>query len=386
MIKSLQKLDAWIEAEQYLGWDPHDALNSLLLSRITFNQRRLGQVWLQLLKRSPINFRLLLGVPKGYNPKGMGLFLSTYARRYARHGSPQDLEKARYFADWLTEHTTPGFQGCCWGYNFDWPNRGFFAPAGSPTVVNTAFIGLAFLDLDAALVQQNQPTGKGLAIAKSACRFLLNDLHQYSEAPDEICLSYTPLDRRWIHNANVLGGWLLSEVSRLGENQAIAETALKIARFTARRQGPDGSWPYGTAPMDSWIDNFHTGYVLVALKKISENLKISEFDEVIAKGYQFWKANFFLPDGTPKYYSNKLYPIDSHCVAQAVRTFLAFPDQDPQALEWAVRVADWGIRHMQDRSGYFYYQIRWGYINKIPYMRWAQAWMQLALTDLSNHL
>src|SRR5437868_2984242 len=71
-------LDHWIEAEGFAGWDPYDALNSPLLRALTFGSRRLGQVWVQLLKRSPLNLRSLLRISKGYNPKGMGLFLASY--------------------------------------------------------------------------------------------------------------------------------------------------------------------------------------------------------------------------------------------------------------------------------------------------------------------
>jgi hypothetical protein len=35
---------------------------------------------------------------------------------------------------------------------------------------------------------------------------------------------------------------------------------------------------------------------------------------------------------------------------------------------------------MQDKEGYFYYQKRKYFTNKISYMRWTQAWMFFALT------
>jgi hypothetical protein len=77
-----------------------------------------------------------------------------------------------------------------------------------------------------------------------------------------------------------------------------------------------------------------------------------------------------------------LYPIDIHSVAQAILTFLEFDNQDPESRLWAQRVADWGIKHMHDPEGFFHYQIRRHYRIRIPYMRWSQAWMQRALTEL----
>jgi hypothetical protein len=41
-----------------------------------------------------------------------------------------------------------------------------------------------------------------------------------------------------------------------------------------------------------------------------------------------------------------------------------------------------GHAHMWDEQGYFYYQVLPYYKNKIPYMRWSQAWMLLAVSTL----
>lgn len=390
---SLSHLDTWIEQEGFKGWGSHDALNSPLLKRLTFGNRLLGIVWVQLFKRSPINLRPIFGVAKEYNPKGMGLFLGSYLRKYGMSGNERDLEQVNFFADWLQENISPGYSGACWGYNFDWPNRGFFAPAGIPTIVNTAFIGLAFLDVRPAFERlsqsQSQPVtsvpamgDEWLKTARSACDFLLRDLNRLQPTEEELCFSYTPLDQRYIHNANLLGAQLLAAVYAHTGEAELAHYALAAARYTARRQQQDGSWLYGEGNREGWVDNFHTGFVLVALKQIAAKLSTDEFDETMALGYRFWKEGMFLPDGTPKYYPNNLYPIDSHSIAQAILTFLSFADQDSEAYDWAYRVARWGIKNMQDRKGYFHYQIYRRYRIRIPYMRWSQAWMQRALTEI----
>ena len=388
---ALGRLDGWIEREAFKGWGVFDALNSPLLKRLTLGSRLLGMVWVQLFKRSPINFRPVLGVATGYNPKGMGLFLASYLRKYQMTGDPQHLDRVLFFTGWLQQNVSPGYSGACWGYNFDWPNRGFFAPAGTPTIVNTAFIGLVLLDMDHRLhgfhrlceaTDGQSVVSDPLSIARSACDFVLNDLNQVRPAEDEICFSYTPLDRRCVHNANLLGAWLLAEVyARTGEAH-LAEHAWAAARYTVRRQSPDGSWPYGESGNDGWVDNFHTGFVLAALKHLGLCLETAEFDDTIARGYSFWKERMFLPDGTPRYYPEKVYPVDVHSVAQAIVTSLEFADQDSEAEAWAWRVARWGIEQMQDPEGYFHYQIHRRYRIRIPYMRWSQAWMQRALTEL----
>ena len=389
---ALERLDRWIESENFQGWDPHDALNSPIIRALVGENRLLKLIALQGVRRSPINLRQVLRVPKSHNPKAMGLFLTTYAHKYCAQGKAEHLHLAKLFAEWLAERSTPGFAGPCWGYNFDWINRSFFATAGTPTLVNTAFVGLSFLEAEDLLnsivpKEDGGRTGKGksfeaLQIARGSCDFILGNLNIYRPNATELCFSYTPIDRRFVHNANLLGAQLLAAVhARTGEPE-LRECALSAARFTTSRQGPDGSWVYGIDGHDQWIDNFHTGFVLIALSEIGRLLEIDEFEAAIRKGYEFWKRRMFAENGVPKYYPNRTYPIDVHCVAQALLTFLHFSDCDREALGSANRLAEWAINNLQDAAGFFHYQLhRWHRI-RIPYMRWGQAWMQLALTKL----
>jgi hypothetical protein len=384
--EALQRLETWIESQAFKGWDPFDALNSPLLKHLVFGNRRLGQVWVQTLKRSPLNFRHVLGVPKGYNPKAMGLFLASYIRKYLRDGRLTDLERVRFFQDWLSVNVSPGYSGACWGYNFDWPNRSFFAPAGTPTAVNTAFIGMAFLDMVELTGSQgaldSECQARALELARSACNFMVEDLNRSTPTDDEFCFSYTPLDKRYVHNANVLGACLLARVAARTDEPELRRVALASSRYTARRLRPEGYWPYGEGKEYTWVDNFHTGYVLVALREISRTLETDEFKEAIHRGYAYWKAHFFTEKNAPKYYPTKVFPIDVHSAAQAILTFLEFAAVDSQARDHAYRVAKWVINNMQDPDGYFHYQIHSGYRIRIPYMRWSQAWMHRALTGL----
>ena len=393
LVPALHELDAWIEAQQFEGWDPHDALNSPVLRFLAGNGRLRRIALVQALRRCPLNLRPVLRVPKGRNPKAFGLFLSTYAMkfRFAKH--PAHLQLVRFFARWLCDQSSRGFAGPCWGYNFDWPNRAFFAPAGTPTIVNTVFVALALLQAESLLQTPNeQPTSQdldvrsasidGLHIARGSCEFILRDLNVHSPQREELCFSYTPGDRRFVHNANVLGAWLLAAVyARTGEPE-LADTALRAARFTCARQRKDGSWPYGLNSDDQWVDNFHTGYLLTALAQIGLLIGTAEFASSVERGYGFWKTRMFTPEGLPKYLPHRTFPIDVHCVAQSILTYLEFSTVDGEAMSKAEQIADWAMRNLQDKDGFFHYQIHRRHRVRIPYMRWGQAWMQLALTKL----
>ena len=160
------------------------------------------------------------------------------------------------------------------------------------------------------------------------------------------------------------------------------EPALKLVRYSVARQKPSGAWDYGEHATQGWADNFHTGYNLCALRSIARNIGTGEFDAAIQRGFEFYRVNFFKENGAPKYFHDRTYPIDAHCVAQSIITLLEFRDLDAGSIDMAEKVYSWAMENLWDTGGYFYYQVQPVYKNRISYMRWTQAWMLLALTKL----
>jgi hypothetical protein len=78
--------------------------------------------------------------------------------------------------------------------------------------------------------------------------------------------------------------------------------------------------------------------------------------------------------------------VDTHAAASAIVTFLECRDLDRDAPTLAQKVANWTIRNLRDRRGFFYYQKRRFYTVRKPYMRWTQAWMLYALSRLLEEL
>jgi hypothetical protein len=132
------------------------------------------------------------------------------------------------------------------------------------------------------------------------------------------------------------------------------------------------------------VDNFHTGYNLCALRSLGRDARTAEFEPQVRRGFAFYKRRFFTAAGVAKYFDDRTYPIDVHSVAQSIITLLTFRDLDPDSAALARSVHDWTMKHMWDSRGYFYYQVRRCFTNRISYMRWSQAWMLLALAMLSK--
>lgn len=374
---SLNKLYSYCKDQNWIGYDPYDGLNSKIIKSFPFfkHHKLFRLIFLQMNKRSIINFRALLCIKKGRNPKGIGIFLLAVINLYKKNKNKEYLSLIEQFIEWLKEDIAAGYSGNCWGYNFDWQSRAFLLTKRIPTVVTTTFICRAFLNLYELTKDEEY-----LKIARSACDFILNDLNRLEEN-GMICFSYSPLDYYFVYNATALASSLLGAVYEKTGERALAEAAKKSIDYVVYKQQKNGSWYYGkdeTAHRVG-IDSFHTGFILESLKIYTETTGDSDYIDAIKKGLTFYQNNFFLENGAPKYFYNKLYPIDVHSAAQAVITLIKLKDYSAD-MELCDRIVQWMIQNMQDEKGYFYYQKRRFYTNKIPYMRWNQAWAFLALS------
>lgn len=371
---ALERLEQYLERVGYCGYDCYDALRSPLLKAMTRPSRWLRIAAIQLLKKSPINLRPLLFLPKGFNPKGLGLFLSGACRMYRLTGAQKYLKNIDFFDTLLLQFASKGYSGMCWGYNFDWQSRVFYLPAFTPTIVNSSFVAHAYLDAYEA-------TGRSVFLdnARSTCSFIMKDLHRTVEH-EGISFSYTPIDRLKVHNANILGAGLLARVYRQTQENDLRELALQSAEYVIHYQRADGSWRYAETDIQDWVDSFHTGFVLESLSRVAEHTDAPNLQESIRKGYRYFLDNFFLDDGTPKYYDREIYPIDIHSAAQAIVTIIRLHDLDSRSTPVLGRVTEWTLQNMQSPHGFFYFQKHRHYTNTIPYIRWSQAWMYYALT------
>ncbi|MEP7254694.1 MAG: hypothetical protein ABI666_02905 [Ferruginibacter sp.] len=375
-IEPLNRLRKYCEAENFKGYDPYDGLNSRLFQAIpVLSKNRIGRLaWIQFFKRSPLNLRSLTGVKKEYNPKAMGLFLSSYCRLYKAEAKKEYLDKIDFFIEEINSSVSKGYSGACWGYNFDWQARAFFQPKGTPTVVASVFIANALLDTYEILKHDSL-----LKTARSTCDFILKDLNRTYDDKNNFSFSYSPLDKSVVFNASLLGSRLLSRVYSFTNEKELAEAAKKSVAYCCDHQRADGSWGYGTLPFHQWVDNFHTGY---NLECISDYMKFSG-DHVylnnVNQGFGYYINTFFTKEGIPKYYNNSIYPIDVHAPAQMVIT-LAKLGKFYEHKEIMDKVLNWTIKNMQSEKGFFYYQVNKYFSSKIPYMRWAQAWMFYALS------
>jgi hypothetical protein len=381
ILEAFTDLFAWCRSHNFAGHDPFDGLNSKLFQSTPLKHSRTARlIWTQLFKRSPLSLRGVALVPAERNSKGVALFALAALANYRRSKTKEAETHARQLLSDLLSMRVEGFSGPAWGYNFDWQSRTLFAPRGSPTIVPTTFAARALIE--AARVFNGQAY---LDTARSVCDFILRDLPRSVETDKEVCFSYTPGSVTRIYNASLLAAETLAVVGELTGELELHDWSVRAARYVVKQQQKDGSWAYGASANQAWVDNFHTAFILTSLAKIIEHCEgaeTREFQEPLQRGYKFWRNRFFLADGWPKYYHDKLYPVDTHAAATAIVSLLDLRELDPNALALAEQAAVWSIRNLRDPGGFFYYQRRRFYSVRTPFMRWTQAWMLYALARL----
>lgn len=369
-----------VRVDDYAGWDPFDGLNSRVFQAMGLGRIGVARLaWIQLFKRSPLNLRPLTGVPKARNPKGIALFILGLVEDYRRTQDAATLAEALRLADWLlAQRCEPALWGeAAWGYHFDWQARAFHVPKGKPNIITTVYVALALH----ALAELSGREDYALAV-RQAGAFVAETMYVTNEAG--AYFRYIPGENALVHNASLWGAALAGLAGVLLERKDYRDRARAAIETSLRAQEADGSWPYGKRGHHTFVDSFHTGFNLEALERYRAWTGDESVAPAIARGLDYYRDNFFLADGTPKYYNAGVYPIDMHCTAQAVLT-LSRVGRTEADKALAANVLRWSCAQMRDaRTGFFYYQREKYFTNRIPYVRWTQAWMYYALAVALN--
>jgi hypothetical protein len=375
---SLDRLVGWVQRHRYRGYEPADG-NASAFFPLTMGRTLPMRVLQQAVLRAPMNIRPLVGVPPHESAIGRGYMAWSYVVQYRTDRRPAARVEAERCLDWLQTNRAASYRDFCWGDPYDYATRSGRRPLGEPLLIWSALIGQAFLDAHAAFGDDRH-----LRVAESIGNWILALPREQTDAG--CCLSYVAYKQSSIHNSNAMGAAFLARLAALTGNREARDLAFEAMRYTATRQQPDGSWYYAEEPKFHWIDNFHTGYNLSALKTYRTASGDRTFDGQFASGLRYFRARFFEADGRPKYFHDRLYPVDIQCAAQSIETLVACAGDDPACLTEALRVADWTIDAMQAADGHFFYRdLGWAKV-RTPMLHWGQGTMAKALAVLRERL
>lgn len=371
---SLTSVARWVEDHQYKGYEYSDGLLSPLLT-LCFGNLFLERCLLQAVRLTPVNIRPLVGVRPQESTKGRGYMSWGYLTMFQLTGDPAYREKAESCLEWLDANKAPGYADHSWGNHFPFSSRSGRLPALEPIIVWTGLIGQVFLN-----AYEMFGTARYLEVARSICRWICSLPRERTD--NGACISYVAFEQSSIHNSNMIGAAMLARTARITGEDELMEVAGEAMLYSCSRQNENGAWYYGHDSMHHWVDNFHTGYNLDALKCYLKHSGDDRFDDNLQRGFRYYIDNLFEDDRIPRYYDDNTYPVDIQCAAQAITTLANFSDLFPESLTTAVNVAQWTIDNMQDADGHFYYRVLPWKKLKVPMLHWGQATMYRGLTLL----
>lgn len=371
----LDQIQEWVEQRNYKGYEPFDGLSSWFRP-LTFGSQFAERLLMQANRQSPLNLRPLLGISPQESTKGRGYMAAGYLARYRATQDAAMLAKAEACLDWLDHHRARKYPDHSWSNHFDFTSRGGTYTKDDPIIVWTALIGFSYLD--AYEVTRN---ARWLEIADSVCRWIMK-LPREKTATGS-CLSYLAHKQSSIHNSNMLGAAMLAHTAHFTGNKEYQDVAASAMEYSCVRQLADGAWWYGEAAHYHWIDNFHTGYNLCSLDRYLRASQDLRWQPNLELGLTYFTDHFFEPDGCPKYYHDRRYPIDSQCAAQAIETLAEFSDRRSGCLDLGRKVARWTIDNMQCRDGHFCYRIYPLLKARTPMLHWTHATLFLGFAKLN---
>ncbi|MWV40282.1 antibiotic ABC transporter permease [Natrialba sp. INN-245] len=364
----------------YIGPDYGDGMSSQLLQSLPFENRVLNLVVQEVVKRTPVDVRPLLGVEHRRNYKGAALFAMAnlnYHRLIREYDAPLEpafdpIGEAGRLANWLVEERITGYSGFCGGHRHEMQHVHTKGVPSDPDVVSTTYAVRALLhaaDLDPEYAE----------LARTAPSFVIEDLN-YREVPDGAKIDYhmNHPDDSYTLNAAALGAGMFVDLYERTGNEELRDRATKILDHVAANQTDVGGWPY-RLPADAShlsMDSHHNGFIIESFQRYRDVVDEERYSETLEDALEFYRTELFELDGAPNFDESNAYPRDIHASTQGMLVFTREGD-----LEFADRILRWVLANLQVEEGRFYYRQFRHHTKRVTLMRWCQGWMAYALSE-----
>jgi hypothetical protein len=287
------------------------------------------------------------------------------------------LAKAEGLVEPLMEMASPHAHGLGWGMKHEWMTVQGLIPSDTPCNTQTAYPYEFFVRLFEETRQNRyEEYLKGIAV------HVANDFPEW-RVGQALVSSYSTIDRRRVVNANSYRMFMLIDAGKRFGNRMCTEKGMATLRYILSRQNEDGSWHYSED--QEFVDTYHTCFVLKNLMKVRNLLteNTSELDVAIQKGLSYYFKRLFDKHGYPIPYSIKprfvLHRYDSYDLAESIGLLADIEGQDDRL----AGLIQFAYEEFQVQEGWFIfrkYPLPW--IKGIPYMRYANSAMFLALTKV----
>lgn len=237
------------------------------------------------------NNSLRLGYVKREYPTVRAMAALSLLQLYKGEKKEPYLSAAKEHIDWLVENSSKGYAGLCWGLGFKWAaDDGLDYDENTPFSTHTPY-ALEAIHTYVLLSGDESYT----AHITSVFNFYERDIQVMFENEEAMATSYGPSKDRLITNA--VSYTLYAYTLFLGyfpkREQEIKGKIQKLYHFVQTKQQKDGSWLYTPDDPHSFIDCFHSCFVLKNIFKSNTIVPLQGSSEVITKGYHYIKTHFY---------------------------------------------------------------------------------------------
>ncbi len=198
---------------------------------------------------------------------------------------------AKGHLDWLIANTCEGYAGLCWGLGFKWAaGDDLDYDENTPFSTHTPYV-LEALDKYVALTGDK----KYLSHIESVFNFFEEDIKIMFEDEATMATSYGPDRDRLVTNAVSYSMFSYAIfLKHLPAKKELIESKIqKLYNFIKGKQLEDGSWLYEPYNKNSFIDCFHSCFVLKNIFKTGQVITLDGSETIIKKGYTYVKDNFY---------------------------------------------------------------------------------------------
>ena len=387
--ESIDLFQGWLNSFGDISYDRMDYWSSspgILAKKLFYTNKVIGAplaLWGLILENFLPNLQKLYSTPHR-EVIGDAHFALGYLNLFQISKNEEYLSKANSYLAVMKSTSTKGYSGYAWGYTFGWQqSKGKFWKPGTPMITITPYAFWAYKKHYE--LTQNQ---ESYDIAVSIANFALKDLNEVKMPNGTICSSYSPISEDIVINANSYRAAILNEAYDLCGKEDFKKAADANIEFILSYQGKDGEWFYeAKGETDNFIDNFHTCFILRNLYKCYLINGDKELLASIKKGYKYYQKYLFYENGRPKHFAKakyaKLRKYEMYDYAEGISLGILLKDEIPAAFEVAQRLAKDLIENFQTPKGHFLTRVTsLGTNHKVPYLRWPQAQLFYALTNI----
>ncbi len=282
--------------------------------------------------------------------------------------------RALHFLDVLEHTRCPGYDEYCWGYPFHWETLLGTIPAGTSLITTIPYAYEAFQQ-----VYRIDGNPQWRRVMHSIAQHAFRDYEDVPTSSTASSCPYTPTPNHslMVVNANAYRAYLLTNAAIEFSDTRYQSSAERNLNFVLEAQNPDGSWFYALDGKRSFIDHFHTCFVLKALAKIEALTGNASCTAAIQRGVDYYTRFLFDEDGVPKpfsraprltVYRRELYDY-AECINLAVLLRGRFPTLDRYLSITLDKILNvWQTSEGSFRSRQLYF----GWDNT-PMHRWASS-------------